>query len=120
MKKKKLQDLLVQIIKNEELQESLVAESAQLYNSKGRRRTLYFLGDEFKSVYFTQREAECMLQLLRGKNIEVVAEKLHFSPHTVEFYIKNMCKKVSCNTVLELVKIIKGSNFFNNYRLNYG
>lgn len=72
---------------------------------------VYSLGKRYGSVYFTQREAECMVLLLRGKTINKVAEKLGLSPRTVEFYLKNMKIKLGCRTKFELIDLIYESDF---------
>ena len=72
---------------------------------------VYSLGKKHANVYFTKREAECMLLLLRGKTILAVAESLHLSPRTVEYYVKNMKSKLGCRTKFELVDTVHASEF---------
>lgn len=71
----------------------------------------YYLGDEYPDVYFTQRETECMVLLLRGMTITAVAEELGLSPRTVEFYVKNMKMKIGCSSKSELVEKVARSKF---------
>lgn len=78
---------------------------------------MYGLGEKFKDVYFTKREADCMTRLLRGKTIEGVAKELDLSPRTVEFYIKNMKKKLNCKTKFELIDLVLESDFLRIYRI---
>lgn len=72
---------------------------------------VYGLGDKYGSVYFTKREAECMVLLLKGKTISNVANVLNLSPRTVEYYIKNMKSKLGCRTKFELVEMVYASEF---------
>jgi Response regulator containing a CheY-like receiver domain and an HTH DNA-binding domain len=74
----------------------------------------YRLGEEEHTVYFTRREAECMILLLRGTTVNNIAKKLGLSPRTVEYYIKNMKNKVGCRTKFELVELVYASDFINN------
>lgn len=71
----------------------------------------YKLGAKYGNAYFTRREAECMVCLLKGKKIKDVAMILRLSPRTVEFYIKNMKDKVCCRTKFELIDLVNTSEF---------
>ncbi len=72
---------------------------------------LYTLGEDHKGIYFTRREAECMLLLLEGRTMANVAVALKLSHRTVEFYTKNMKNKLNCNTKEELVNVVLLSKF---------
>ena len=74
----------------------------------------YSLGAKYGKTYFTKREAECMVWLLKGKTINSVANILRLSPRTVEYYIKNMKIKVGCRTKFELIDLIYASDFMKN------
>jgi len=76
-----------------------------------RALAVYDLGTKYGDLYFTKREAECMLWLLRGKTIGGVALVLKLSPRTVEYYIKNMKNKLGCRTKFELIDLIYASEF---------
>lgn len=54
-------------------------------NKLPERRSLavYGLGAKYGNMYFTKREAECMVWLLKGKTINSVATLLKLSPRTV-------------------------------------
>ena len=81
-----------------------------------RKRSLvaYGLGNKYGDAYFTRREAECMVLLLKGKTINSVADILELSPRTVEYYIKNMKSKIGCRTKFELVDLVYASEFMKN------
>lgn len=71
----------------------------------------YRLGAKYGDIYFTKREAECMVWLLKGKTIGGVATILNLSPRTVEYYMKNMKTKIGCRTKFELIDLIHASEF---------
>lgn len=77
----------------------------------GRALAVYGLGAKYGDLYFTRRESECMLWLLRGKTINGVALVLKLSPRTVEYYIKNMKNKLGCRTKFELIDLVYTSEF---------
>jgi len=64
----------------------------------------YYLGCSYPSVYFTQREYECIVALVRGETVKEIAANLRLSPRTVEYYIKNMKNKLGCSTRAQLIK----------------
>ena len=77
---------------------------------------MFYLGEEYEGVYFTKREAECLIHMLEGNTIVATAKLLALSPRTVEFYVKNMKMKVSAATKADLLKKISKTNFMKNYR----
>ena len=81
---------------------------------KERVLAAYSLGDKYGAIYFTKREAECMVLLLKGKTINSVASLLRLSPRTVEYYIKNMKAKLGCRTKFELIDKVYASEFLDN------
>jgi DNA-binding CsgD family transcriptional regulator len=81
------------------------------YLSEKRSLATYGLGNKYGNLYFTKREAECMVWLLKGKTINSVATILKLSPRTVEYYIKNMKAKIGCRTKFELIDLVYASEF---------
>ena len=75
---------------------------------------MYKLGNKFKNIHFSKREAECMSLLLRGRSIKGVAKKLAISHRTVEFYVRNMKRKLNCKTKYELIDLVIDSDFLKN------
>ncbi len=71
----------------------------------------FFLGTHHRNVYFTNREAEVMVQLLQGKTLSAAASILNLSPRTIEFYVKNMKTKLACRTKSELIGKVFASEF---------
>lgn len=80
------------------------------YNAKKN----YYLGSKYQDIYFTQRETECMIMLIKGKTINKIAKELQLSPRTIEFYLKNMKNKIGCRTKFELIEQILESDFLLN------
>jgi len=74
----------------------------------------YVLGAKYADKYFTVREAGCMLCLLEGGDISDVAVMLKISLSSAKACIKNMIAKVGCQTILELIDLIKASDFIQN------
>ena len=82
-----------------------------LKSKQKRRCSMYTLGKQFQDIYFSKREAECMVYLLKGKSIKAVAKRLNLSPRTVEYYIENMKKKLDCKTKFDLIDLVMDSEF---------
>jgi DNA-binding CsgD family transcriptional regulator len=74
----------------------------------------YKLGADYQNVYFTYREAQCMLYILKGHTFNSIGNELQLSPRTIEFYVKNMKKKVGCKTKYQLIDIVLASDFLKN------
>lgn len=85
----------------------------QLSQKKSLRR--YSLGARYGDVYFTRREAECMVWLLEGKKLEDIAMILGLSIRTVEYYIKNMKAKVGCRSKFNLIDLVRASDFIEEF-----
>ena len=75
---------------------------------------VYYLNNQDKSLYLTHREAECTLNIIKGCTIRDVGERLKLSARTVEFYVKNIKKKLGCRTKNELIQRIYNSDFMQN------
>lgn len=50
----------------------------------------------------SKREKECLFWMIQGKTGREIAEKLHLSPRTIEFYFENCKNKLGCCTKSEL------------------
>ncbi len=111
MASKSWHELLVEIIAKDESDSEPFCSS-----NNGRHLGIYFFDNSGKAIYFTHREARCMLHLLRRKNFGGVAKKLKLSPYTVEFYVNNMCRKLDCNSISDLIAVVKSSDFLKHYR----
>lgn len=75
----------------------------------------HFIGDEYPNVYFTEREAQCMLNFLDGRTMKKAAEKMQLSPRTVEYYLKTMKLKLNCKNKFDLIKKVANTNFLESY-----
>ena len=82
--------------------------------AKKGRYIRYGLGNRYGQAYFTKRESECMVLLLKGKTIDNVATEFNLSPRTIEFYVNNMKSKVGCRTKSELIGLVYASEFIKN------
>jgi DNA-binding CsgD family transcriptional regulator len=61
--------------------------------------------------FLTQREAECVVYLLRGLTTRATAETLQLSHRTVEFYLTNIKEKLACVNKTALIVKIENSDF---------
>ena len=89
-------------------------ETKQIKIKPRRKLKMYSLGEKFKGIHFSRREAECMAHFLRGRTVRSAADKLDLSPRTVEFYLRNMKRKLNCRTKSELIELISDSDFMKN------
>ncbi|MFA6408855.1 MAG: LuxR family transcriptional regulator [Gammaproteobacteria bacterium] len=74
---------------------------------RGRNLKKYYLGEKYKNVYLTRREAECTVWLVRGQPVKGIAKQLHLSPRTVEFYLKNVKAKLTCHSKSDLAILLQ-------------
>jgi DNA-binding CsgD family transcriptional regulator len=109
-------DMLLDEILNKKSQRLFTTPHKTKPKPKNRRKLkMYSLGKKFKDICFSKREAECMIHLLRGKTVKQTAQKIGLSQRTVEYYLKNIKKKVGCRTKIELIELVLGSSFLQNY-----
>lgn len=71
----------------------------------------YPLGVKYPGVYFNEREAEIMVALLGGRSVVDIAEELNCSLRTIDFYITNMMKTLSCKSVIKLIACVRETDF---------
>jgi DNA-binding CsgD family transcriptional regulator len=89
-------------------------ESEKKQEPKKKVRISVGLGVGCGDLYFTKREAECVVWLLKGKKFSEIATILNLSSRTVEYYMKNIKAKVGCRTKLELTDLVQASDFKKN------
>ena len=71
----------------------------------------YMFGKKYNNVYFTKREVECMVWLMRGRTFRDVAKIIGVSHRTVEEYVNNMRRKLHCRNKVELIELVERSDF---------
>ena len=59
-------------------------------------------------MYLTQREMECVQSLLKGNTLREAGLELELSSRTVEFYLKNIKKKMQVKKKNEVLAVIRG------------
>jgi len=79
---------------------------------------MYYLGDDYEGIYYTKREAECLIYLIQGNTLVATAKLMDLSPRTVEFYVKNMRLKIGATTKTQLLNKIEETDFVKNYHYN--
>lgn len=57
----------------------------------------------YNDIYFTKREEEVLLHVLRGCSARMIAERLNLSKRTVEHHIENIKLKSGCASKYELI-----------------
>jgi DNA-binding CsgD family transcriptional regulator len=77
----------------------------------------YRLGAKYGDTYFTKREADCMVSLLKTKTISCAAALLGISVRTAECYVNQMKAKIGCRTKGELVELVRASEFMKNVNI---
>lgn len=51
----------------------------------------------------TKRETECLRLIVEGHTVKKMARTLHISPRTLEIHIRNIKKKLHCNTRIDIL-----------------
>ena len=99
------------------LQANIFSErELKVFPTKARKKVSkkYGLGAKYNSIYFTKREAECMVGLIKGKAIDDIAAKLVISPCMVMEHIESMKTKIGCCTTSNLIDLVCSSEFLKN------
>lgn len=73
-----------------------------------------------RCAYLTQREADCMYQLLQGETIISAGAVLGLSHRTVEYYLKNVKIKLGCRKKRELIDMVGATDFMCQYQQRNG
>jgi len=77
----------------------------------------YYLDEPFEAIYFTFQEARCLLRCKINSRYKAISQALSISERTVEFYLKNMRRKLNCKTKRDLLKKSEEGQFFSKYKL---
>lgn len=85
-------------------------EKKFIFKKSPRDLRTYYLGDTFPNIYLTKREAESMFWLVQCHTIDEAACKMHLSPRTLEFYIKNLKLKLRCKSKKMLIEKVLQSD----------
>lgn len=89
------------------------------YDTQYERRSIkYTLGEPLTSIYFTQREAECVIQILQGKTMNETGEILNLSPRTVEYYLGKIKRKLNCRKKRDIIQLVSQTDFARNFAQN--
>lgn len=74
-----------------------------------------YLGGQYPDVYFTGRQADCMMQFILYKNVKQAARSVNLAPRTAEDHLRRMKEKLDCQTLSELILCVLRSNFVSEY-----
>ena len=80
-------------------------------NPSKNKRSKYYLGERYPTIYFSQREAECMVLLLSGYKLTGAADYLGISIKTVDCYASSIKQKMGCRHIKIAVQLIKETEF---------
>ena len=82
-----------------------------------RESKQYFLNGSFESIYLTQREAECMLHIIQGSTYKQAGKALDLSARTIEFYLKNIKKKMNLRKKSDVISVLEKMPFWSSFTL---
>lgn len=77
--------------------------------------TRFYLEDEFGNTYLTRREMDILRLMKEGDKQTNIAEQIGLSHRTLETHIKNIKKKLKCNTLFELGYALGSLDIQNKY-----
>lgn len=72
---------------------------------------VFFLGVPYDHVGITRRELQVLYLICYGSTNSQVAKRLHLSIRTVEYYIKNLRRKLLVDTKYELMRCVSATDF---------
>lgn len=75
------------------------------------------LGALYPEVKFSPQESACLELAIKAYTVRKIAETLHLSPRTVEFYFEKMRFKLECKTKMELIEKAINSDFMANWQV---
>lgn len=59
---------------------------------------------EHQKIFLSKREVECLCLQIQGLSIEQIASRLKLNEKTVEFYSRNICKKIYAYDIFKPVQ----------------
>jgi DNA-binding CsgD family transcriptional regulator len=72
---------------------------------------VFFLGSPYHQVGITRRELQVLYLICYGSTNSEVAKRLQLSIRTVEYYIKNLRRKLLVDTKCDLVRSVCATDF---------
>ncbi len=63
------------------------------------------------STCFSSLETKCLILLLKGYSLKLIADIMHLEPRTVEYYICSMKQKLKVKTKFELILLVAQTRF---------
>lgn len=71
----------------------------------------YYLGPLYPNVYFSHRQAQCVILFLKGLSNSKVGHALNLSAKTIDSYTVDIRMKLNCKSKKQLIAKIKKTNF---------
>jgi DNA-binding CsgD family transcriptional regulator len=118
-KPKSYWEMLIKEVTDEDTQKRCDSDQGVTYELPSEpRHSKYTLGEPMNSVYFTQREAECVMQIMKGKTLHETGQNLSLSPRTVEYYLNKIKRKLHCRKKREIIQLVATTDFVKNFSKN--
>lgn len=68
-----------------------------------------------KSVHLTEKEMDCIKQMMKGYTMKATAKELNISPRTVETHLYKIKQKLQCNNKFELLRLMENNPHLTTY-----
>src|SRR3990167_6538437 len=75
----------------------------------------YYLGKYYPNMYFTLREMDVAVLLIKNCTYQQIAEILSLSARTIEYYTKQIRLKLRCDKKSESVQLLRAIEIIKNY-----
>lgn len=85
--------------------------------SSSSKKNKVSLGKNFPNTYLSIQESKCLLHFILGFNNEQTSKNLALSDQTIQFYKKSMYQKLNVNSIEELMKKIRQTDFLNHLQI---
>ena len=78
-----------------------------------KKQFIYEIDSSYPKINLSDRQAEILFFLLRGKTSKEIAKLLLLSPRTIETHIEEIKKKIKCTNKSELIEKAIANGFMN-------
>jgi len=87
--------------------------TADIHNDLLGAQSSFLLSHQFSEIKLSDREAECLFFILRGKTAKLIGKYLGVSPRTIEEYVSNLKTKFNAQNKYELIDKAIQAGFLN-------
>ena len=75
----------------------------------------YYLGQNYPNIYFTLREMDVAILLIKNHTYQQIANILTLSARTIEYYTKQIRLKLRCEKKSESIQLLRTMEVIQNY-----